>query len=765
MEGANLSGDLKNPTYSIPVGTLAAVTTSIFFYLLLIISFAGSFNSCTLREDTTIMQEAAWGTFGTYLVVAGIIISASSSALGSLFGGSRVLQAIARDKLFPYTKIFEYGSPKGDEPRTAVLITWLIAQGLVFVGGIDVIAPISTSFFCLSYATVNLSCFLLAISGTPNFRPAFKYYSWHICLIGTISNLAVMFYVDWHFGLAALGIEIAIFAYLIYKAPDNVWGDVTQSIIFHQVRKYLLKLDERQKHVKGWRPSILLLADSRYSALIDFCNNLKKGGLYIIGVSIEGEFGDFELTSKLKASWIDFIASNSLKAFPQINVAPNIRNGLENIILLGGLGALQANTVILPMIRIQKTKHDKKMAFKLDMNEKLNSPKLILEETKEEENENKNENDKELEEKDTEENVNDIAGDDNNENGYENNSNSDDEEEEEEKEEEFEDGDAMTTTTFTNNSHIISEYNMDGSLDQSKTIESLVPQTPADMNPNEYTKLCRNILKYNKNVILTANFHSFDSSLIVSSEIQEAFNRNSTFENEIAMTPVHKPKVMSAMSGDGFLDKTINHDFMKNASVPKFREEQAQWIDVWLFANDYTFDLMNIDNNNKDDKFPMLIMQLSHILLQNKVYAKKAKAKIRVLLMVDNKWGQSDQNNFDLLLRELRLKDSIDHLQILKEPVNYVKPKWEQIIKGKKKSSHLKKYYNSLNSTIKSLSSETYFTFMKLPEFPPIIDNNDEMTAKLNLTYYQSLYVLLRGLPPTALIATGEIDPVISTDL
>ena len=115
-----------------------------------------------------------------------------------------------------------------------------------------------------------------------------------------------MFYVDWRFGLAALGIEILIFAYLIYKAPDNVWGDVTQSIIFHQVRKYLLKLDERQKHVKAWRPSILLLADSRYSALIDFCNNLKKGGLYIIGVAIQGEFGDFELTTKLKASWIEF---------------------------------------------------------------------------------------------------------------------------------------------------------------------------------------------------------------------------------------------------------------------------------------------------------------------------------------------------------------------------------------------------------------------------------------------------------------------------
>ena len=74
-------------------------------------------------------------------------------------------------------------------------------------------------------------------------------------------------------------------------------------------------------------------------------------------------------------------------------------------------------------------------------------------------------------------------------------------------------------------------------------------------------------------------------------------------------------------------------------------------------------------------------------------------------------------------------------------------------------------YYNSLNSMIKSLSGETYFTFIALPEFPPIVEMEEEMNSRLNLMYYQSLYVLLRGLPPTALVATGEMDPVISIDL
>ena len=38
---------------------------------------------------------------------------------------------------------------KGDEPWVAVLLTWGIAQCCVFIGGLNEIAPIITSFFCL----------------------------------------------------------------------------------------------------------------------------------------------------------------------------------------------------------------------------------------------------------------------------------------------------------------------------------------------------------------------------------------------------------------------------------------------------------------------------------------------------------------------------------------------------------------------------------------------------------------------------------------
>ena len=267
MEGANLSGDLANPSRSIPTGTLSAISTAIAAYCLVMLSFGGSFDSETLRSVTTLPQNVSWGSFGYFLSICGVLISSSSSALGSLFGGSRVLQAIARDNILPqWLSALGYGTAKGDEPAVAVVATWVLCQCLLFIGGINAIAPIATSFFCLSYCAVNLCCFLLCISGQTNFRPLFRYHSKWTALSGLALNGFIMFYVDFRFAAVSLFGAMLIFVYLLYRNLSvQQWGDVAQSVVFHQLRKYLLKLDRKTmkgQHSKLWRPHLLLLVDN-----------------------------------------------------------------------------------------------------------------------------------------------------------------------------------------------------------------------------------------------------------------------------------------------------------------------------------------------------------------------------------------------------------------------------------------------------------------------------------------------------------------------
>ena len=47
---------------------------------------------------------------------------------------------------------------------------------------------------------------------------------------------------DVHLAIVLLG---ALFVYVWWKHPATDWGDVSQALMYHQVRKYLLRIDER----------------------------------------------------------------------------------------------------------------------------------------------------------------------------------------------------------------------------------------------------------------------------------------------------------------------------------------------------------------------------------------------------------------------------------------------------------------------------------------------------------------------------------------
>jgi amino acid transporter len=118
MAGANMSGDLKDPGKSLGRGTLTAIAQALSIYVILFLLMGATIERSTLKGNVHVMQDAC---FSPPLISFGILVSSASSGLGALCGASRILQALARDRLLNVLNVFAQGSKVGDEPQVAIL--------------------------------------------------------------------------------------------------------------------------------------------------------------------------------------------------------------------------------------------------------------------------------------------------------------------------------------------------------------------------------------------------------------------------------------------------------------------------------------------------------------------------------------------------------------------------------------------------------------------------------------------------------------------
>jgi potassium/chloride transporter 9 len=213
----------------------------------------------------------------------------------------------------------------------------------------------------MTFLVMNLACFLLKISSAPNFRPSFHFFNWQTALLGTIVSGAAMFFVDGLYATGCVAILIMIFLIIHYTSPPKSWGDVSQSLIYHQVRKYLLRL--KQEHVKFWRPQILLFVNDprRQYKLIQFCNSMKKGALYILGhVIVTDDFGgSVPEARRQQAAWTKYIDFSKIKAFVNIAISPGVEWGARNIVLSAGLGGMRPNIAVLGFYNLDDLRRSK----------------------------------------------------------------------------------------------------------------------------------------------------------------------------------------------------------------------------------------------------------------------------------------------------------------------------------------------------------------------------------------------------------------------
>ncbi|XP_050789216.1 solute carrier family 12 member 9 [Gopherus flavomarginatus] len=348
MAGSNMSGELRNASSSIPKGTIIAVVYTFIIYFLLFLMTSFTCERTLLKEDYGFFRSInLWPP----LVLVGVYAASLSASMSSLIGASRILHALAKDDLFGIILAPAKIISKGGNPWVAVLYTWALVQLVLFAGKLNTIAGIVTVFYLVAYAAVDLACLALEWASAPNFRPTFQLFSWHTCLLGIASCVLMMFLISPAGASGSLVLMLALLGFIHLRAPASSWGYISQALIFHQVRKYLLLLDVRKEHVKFWRPQMLLMvANPRSGAqLIRFVNDLKKGGLFVLGHVEIGEL-DTMPSDPIQAHynfWLSLVDKLNVKAFVDLTLSPSVRQGTQHLLRITGLGGMKPNTLVL----------------------------------------------------------------------------------------------------------------------------------------------------------------------------------------------------------------------------------------------------------------------------------------------------------------------------------------------------------------------------------------------------------------------------------
>jgi amino acid transporter len=357
-QGVSMSGDLKDAGKSLPLGTFLAVGLSLLVYFSAAIVFAASLPAETLMSDYASMKRIAAVDL---LITAGVIAATLSSAMASFLGAPRILQSLSADRIFPFLLPFAKGHGPTGNPRRGVLLSTGIAFATVGLGKLNLIAPVVSMFFLISYGLLNYATFFEARASSPSFRPRFRWYDLRLSLAGALACLAVMLAINVTAGLIAMAVLFGIYQYLRRTSGQARWADSRRSDHLQRIRANLLAAAQEPEHPRDWRPQLLVFSDSphRRQKLLEFAEWLEGDtGFATLVRILEGEGAQMlKLREEAEKELRKDIADNASEVFPLVIAAPSLIQGIHTLVQAYGIGPLKVNTILLNWFENEPTKN------------------------------------------------------------------------------------------------------------------------------------------------------------------------------------------------------------------------------------------------------------------------------------------------------------------------------------------------------------------------------------------------------------------------
>ncbi len=352
--GVGLSGDLKDPGKSIPLGTLAATLTGMLIYTLVVVKLYFNATPEELVNNQLIMSKIAlWGP----IIPIGLAAASLSSAIGSILIAPRTLQAIAKDGIFPSEKInniLASGRGEENEPVKALLIVSLIAITFIILGDINFVAKLISMFFMTTYGALCAISFLEHFAGNPSYRPTFRS-KWYLSLMGAVLSVLIMLQMQPVYAILAFAVLYLTYLGIHSKNKDKQdLSTMFQNVLFQLTRQLHLEIQKRHETlpVMSWRPSVIAISSKTHErleifSLITWLSDYYGFGTYysyLQGMLVKE---NIEKVEEAKKELLKIVKSSGSSVFVNTVISPSFTSAIAQVIQISGFSGLKNNTLLL----------------------------------------------------------------------------------------------------------------------------------------------------------------------------------------------------------------------------------------------------------------------------------------------------------------------------------------------------------------------------------------------------------------------------------